>query len=166
MSFPGMFNVQRLLRSPAKAMGVIDAMQPGGSGDPFAGLNSHEREELASLYKQGFPFGNEYMGFTPMGQIWLWTSIADLLVEQDPSYFSDFWTAPGYVGHDLPEAVLPDLIDEIVTVDRVITPKDLLTDPAFAGPEYMLMRAMAGIMAGGPGEVEAADPGRLCGRSA
>jgi len=84
MSFACMFNVQRLLRSPAKAIGVIDAMQPGGSGDPFAGLNSHERDELASLYKQGFPFGNEFMIFSPMGQIWLWTSIADLLVEQDP----------------------------------------------------------------------------------
>src|ERR1700678_2574813 len=154
MSFACMFNVQRLLRSPAKAMGVIDAMQPGGSGDPFAGLNSHERDELASLYKQGFPFGNEFMIFSPMGQIWLWTSIADLLVEQDPAYFENFWTTPGYVGHDIPEAVLPELIDEIVTVDRVVTPKDLLTDPAFAGPEYMLMKAMAGIMAGDPERLE------------
>ncbi len=102
MSFACMFNVQRLLRSPAKAMGVIDAMQPGGSGDPFAGLNSHERDELASLYSQGFPFGDEFMIFSPMGQIWLWTSIADLLVEQDPAYFEDFWTKPGYVGHDIP----------------------------------------------------------------
>jgi hypothetical protein len=154
MSFACMFNVQRLLREPAKALGVIDAMQPGGSGDPFAGLNSHERDELASLYKQGFPFGNEFMIFSPMGQIWLWTSIADLLVEQDPTYFEKFWTSPGYVGHDIPEAVLPDLIDETVTVDRVITPKDLLTDPAFAGPEYMLMKAMAGIMAGDPARLE------------
>jgi len=46
------------------------------------------------------------------------------------------------------------VIDETVTVDRVITPKDLLTDPAFAGPEYMLMKAMAGIMAGDPARLE------------
>lgn len=154
MSFACMFNVQRLLRSPEKAVRLVDAMQPGGSGDPFAGLSSHERDELASLYKQGFPFGNEFMIFTPMGQIWLWTSIADLLVEQDPSYFTSFWTSPGYIGHDLPEAVLPDLIDETVTVDRVITPKDLLADPAFAGPEYQLMKAMAGIMAGDASRME------------
>jgi Tannase and feruloyl esterase/PKD domain len=154
MSFACMFNVQRLLRSPEKALRLIDAMQPGGSGDPFAGLNTHEREELASLYKQGFPFGDEFMIFTPMGQIWLWTSIADLLVEQDPAYFADFWTSPGYIGHDLPEAVLPDVIDETVTVDRVLTPRDLLTDPAFAGPEYLLMRSMAGIMAGDAARLE------------
>ena len=60
---------------PAKAMGVIDAMQPGGSGDPFAGLTSHEREELASLYKQGFPFGDEFMIFYADG--------ADLAVDVD-----------------------------------------------------------------------------------
>jgi Tannase and feruloyl esterase/PKD domain len=154
MSFACMFNVQRLLRSPEKSLRLIDAMQPGGSGDPFAGLNSHEREELASLYKQGFPFGDEFMIFTPMGQIWLWTSIADLLVEQDPAYFTDFWTSPGYVGHDLPDAVLPDVIDETVTVDRVLTPRDLLADPAFAGPEYLLMRSMAGIMAGDAARLE------------
>ena len=98
-------HVQRAAAAPrpAKALPLIDAMQPGGSGDPFAGLTSHEREELASLYRQGFPRGDEFMIFTPMGQIWLWTSIADLLVEQDPGYFDDFWTKPGYVGHDSPE---------------------------------------------------------------
>jgi hypothetical protein len=154
MSFACMFNVQRLLRSPQKALRLIDSMQPGGSGDPFAGLNSHEREELASLYKQGFPFGDEFMIFTPMGQIWLWTSIADQLVEQDPAYFADFWTSPGYIGHDLPEAVVPDVIDETVVVDRVLTPRDILTDPAFAGPEYLLMRSMAGIMAADAARLE------------
>ncbi len=148
MSFACMFNVARLLRDPAKQLRLIDAMQPGGSGDPFEGLTSHEREELASLYRQGFPFGDEFMIFTPMGQIWLWTSIADLLIEQDPDYFRDFWSTPGYVGHDLPDVVAPDLIDATVAVDRVVTARDLLTDPAFAGSEYLLMRTMAGIMAG------------------
>lgn len=148
MSFACMFNVHRLLRDPVKSQRLIDAMAPGGSGDPFEGLTVHEREELASLYRQGFPLGDEFMIFTPMGQIWLWTSIADLLVEQDPDYFSDFWTKPGYVGHDFPPAVLPDLIDVTVPIDRVVTARDLLSDPEFAGDEYLLMRTMAGIMAG------------------
>ncbi len=88
------------------------------------------------------------MIFTPMGQIWLWTSIADLLVEQDPDYFINFWTKPGYVGHDSPEVVRPDVIDVTTTVSRVVTARDLMSDPAFGGNEYLLMRAMAGIMAG------------------
>src|SRR5271154_6310089 len=38
-NFASMFNVQRLLGS--KIFDVIDAMSPGGSGDPFAGLDTH-----------------------------------------------------------------------------------------------------------------------------
>ena len=102
MSFACMFNVQRLLRHGDTMDRLIDAMQPGGSGNPFDGLDTHQREELASLYRQGFPRGDEFMIATPMGQIWLWSSIADLLVAQDPAYFADFWTKPGYIGHDLP----------------------------------------------------------------
>ena len=106
------------------------------------------REEFASLYRQGFPRGDEFMIATPMGQIWLWSSIADLLVEQDPNYFEDFWTKAGYIGHDLPSAVEDDVIDVVTTVSRVITIQDLLTDPTFDAPEFMLMRVIAGIMAG------------------
>jgi hypothetical protein len=148
MSFACMFNVQRMLRHGDTMEKIIDAMQPGGSGNPFEGLDSHVRDEFASLYRQGFPRGDEFMIATPMGQIWLWSSIADLLVEQDPSYFEDFWTKPGYIGHDLPSAVQDDVIDVVTTVSRVITVQDLLTDTSFDAPEYMLMKTIAGIMAG------------------
>ena len=149
MSFASMFNVQRLLGSRIHA--VVDAMAAGGSGNPFEGLSPHEREELASLYRQGYPRGDEYNIAEPMGQIWLWTSIADLLVEQDPTYFTNFWTQPGYIGHDFPEAVNGDLINTTVKVKRVLTPMEILTDEAFAGPEYMMMRTILGIMAGSRG---------------
>ncbi len=137
--------MQRLLRD--KLEPVVDAMRPGGSGDPFAGLDSHEREELATLYRLGFPQGDEHMIAAPMGQIWLWSSIADQLVEQDPGYFEQFWTAPGYVGHDLPSAVQDDVIDLVTRVDRVVTVGELLQDPAYAGPEFELIRNTALIMA-------------------
>src|SRR3546814_3762531 len=51
-----MFNVQRLLGDRIGA--VVDAMQPGGSGDPFSTLSLHEREELSNLYRLGFPRGD------------------------------------------------------------------------------------------------------------
>jgi hypothetical protein len=75
MSFASMFNCQRILGD--KLEDVIDAMAPGGSGDPFATLDTHQREELASLYRQGYPRGDEFMIGQPMGQTWLWTSILD-----------------------------------------------------------------------------------------
>ncbi|GMU77447.1 MAG: hypothetical protein AMXMBFR46_02480, partial [Acidimicrobiia bacterium] len=148
IAFASMFNVQRLLRHGDTPERVVDAMRPGGSGNPFEGLDSHQREELVYLYEQGFPIGDEHMIFSPMGQIWLWTSIADGLVEQDPTYFEKFWTEPGYIGHDLPSAVESDLIDEITTVSRVITVNDLMTEEQFQGPEFMMARMMAMIMGG------------------
>jgi len=144
MSFASMFNVQRLLGTKIQA--VIDAMAPGGSGDPYAGLTTHEREELASLYRQGYPRGDEHMIAEPMGQMWLWTSIADMLYEEDPTYFDDFWTKPGYIGHDHPELVADDLIDVELPIKRVLTVADLMSDDAFSGPEYARVRNLAMLM--------------------
>jgi hypothetical protein len=150
MSFASMFNVQRLLGDTI--LDVVDAVAPGGSGNPYEGLTSHQRDELASLYRQGFPRGDEFVISQPFGQIWLWTSIADMVVDQDPTYFVDFWNKPGYVGHDHPEYVRPDLIDTDATVRRVLTPQDLMTDPAFAGEEFTTVRNLAMIMAAMSGD--------------
>ncbi len=150
LSFGSMFNVQRLLRD-GKLDGVIDAMQPGGSGNPFEGLSNHEREELSNLYRLGYPRGDEFMIAKPMGQIWLWSSIADMLLEEDADYFKAFWTKPGYVGHDQPEAVVPDLIDITLPITRIITAQDLMT-PDFAGPEYNDAKPMAMMIASSTGQ--------------
>ena len=143
--FGCMFNVQRLLGDDIKL--VIDAMRPGGSGNPFVGLNSHQREELNSLYRLGYPRGDEFMISEPMGQIWLWTSISDMLQEEDAEYFANFWTKPGYVGFDNPEYVQDDLINCRVKVRKVITAGELLQSPEFAGPEYARAKPMAMMMA-------------------
>src|SRR3984885_12760151 len=148
MSFGQMFNVQRLLGRD-KIIALADRMAPGGSGDPFEGLDIHEREELASLYRQGFSRGNEFMISEPMGQMWLWTSLADELYAEDPDYFENFWTRPGYVGFDQPELVLGDLIDQRCTVVRTLSARDLNESPDFAGPEYQTMRILAAIVGAG-----------------
>jgi hypothetical protein len=58
MSFASMFNCQRILGD--KVYALADAMAPGGHGDPFVELNTHQREELALLYRLGYPRGDEY----------------------------------------------------------------------------------------------------------
>jgi hypothetical protein len=151
--FASMFNVQRVLGD--QLAGVVDATAPGGSGNPFEGLSIHQREELATLYKLGYPRGDEFMIGNPMGQMWLWTSIADMLIEEeDPQYFKDFWTKPGYVGHDEPWRIEGDLIDTEVTVERVITANDLVADPIFAAPEFDKARPMAMLMAAMGGQMD------------
>src|SRR3546814_9767098 len=91
-----MFNVRRLLRD--KLASVIDATEPGGSGNPFEGLNAYEREALADLYRLGFPLGAEYMIAQPMGQAAMWCWNATEFARQDPGYTPDFWSKPGYAG--------------------------------------------------------------------
>src|SRR3546814_669771 len=71
----------------------------------------------------------------PFGQIWLWTSIADMLIEEDADYFSAFWSKPGYLGHDSPQLVEKDIIDSKAKVVRVLTARELQENPAFADPE-------------------------------
>jgi hypothetical protein len=133
VAFGAMFNVQRVLGD--KLAGVIDAMQPGG-GDPYAGLTTHQREELASLYRLGFPRGDEFMISKPMGQMWLWTSIADMLQDEDKAYFDNFWTKPGYVGHDNPELIEKDLINQTAKVSRIVTGREFRDSDEFKGPEF------------------------------
>jgi hypothetical protein len=134
MSFATMFNCQRLLGTRTEE--IADAMAPGGHGDPYLGLTTHQREELASLYRQGFPRGDEYMINKPLGQMWLWTSMANSLKEQDPTYFERFWTTPGYVGFDQPSLVVDDILDARATVTRVLTGQDVLDDPRFLEPRH------------------------------
>jgi hypothetical protein len=142
-NFACMFNVQRLLGS--KIYDVVDAMSPGGSGDPFAGLDTHQREELATLYRLGYPRGDELMIAQPMGQIWLWASMAERLLAEYPDYFESFWSKPGYVGHDLPSVVEADVIDVRATVQRVLFASDIIKDSAFNSPEFAALRGMAAL---------------------
>jgi Tannase and feruloyl esterase/PKD domain len=149
ISFCTMFNVQRVLGD--KLLDVIDATAPGGSGNPFAGLDTHQREELAALYRLGFPRGDELMIGEPAGQMWLWASQADSIYEQEPDYFENFWTKPGYVGHDQPRLLEADRLDRTVAIDRVMTVQDVVDDPTFLEPQYHVFRGFCQAMAEGTG---------------
>jgi Tannase and feruloyl esterase len=144
-NFPVMFNVQRILGD--KLLDVVDAVSPGGSGDPYAGLDTHQREELANLYRTGFPRGDEWVIGQPSGVIWQWASMADQLQAED-DYYATFWTTPGYVGHDQPELVMGDAIDKPGTVTRVLCAQDFLDDPELQSPAYDRLRPRALMLAG------------------
>src|ERR1700728_2505123 len=143
--FCAMFNVQRVLGD--KIDDVVDAVAPGGSGDPFVGLNTHQREELANLYRLGYPRGDEAIIAPPHGTIWLWTSMADRIQKEHPDYWEAFWTKPGHVGFDQPELVTGDLIDMRGTVARSLFAKDFMEDPLFKNAEFDPIRRMASLFA-------------------
>ncbi len=85
----------------------------------------------------------------PMGQMWLWTSLADELHGDDPDYFANFWTKPGYVGHDAPDLGETDLIHQTGRVVRTLSARNLNESPDFAGPEFQTMRILAAIVGAG-----------------
>jgi hypothetical protein len=84
---------------------IVDAVEPGGSGDPYAGLNAEEAAALREVTLMGFPV-QSWFGWRTMG-VHAFPAIYGGLVMADPTYFTDFWTKPGYLGHDHPEALAP-----------------------------------------------------------
>lgn len=89
-------HAERLLRN--KIGQIIDAVDAGGSGDPYAGLNEEEAAALREVTLFGYPLKS-------------WFASADLndgslpvlapgVKAMDPAYFEDFWKVPGYLGAD------------------------------------------------------------------
>jgi hypothetical protein len=112
---------------------IVDATEPGGTGDPFAGLTDDERRALATVYRGGWNRGAETQ---------LWASASWMfglagLKANDASYFDDFWAARGYLGHDHPEQLVKLLVDQRCKVTRVKKGPDgpgQLWLPAFVSP--------------------------------
>jgi hypothetical protein len=98
--------VLRLLRDSGvnQFPAVMDAIDPGGSGDPMATLNAEQAQAFEETTRFGFP---------PRGW-WDWANMTQGALSltalevpiQDPTYAEDFWNLPGYAGHDDPFGTL------------------------------------------------------------
>jgi hypothetical protein len=96
---------------------ILDATEPGGQADPFESLTHDERQALAAVYRGGYPRGAE-------NQMWAsasWMFGMGGLRAGDPAYFDEFWTRPGYLGHDHPERLRSVLVDITCEVTKVHT---------------------------------------------
>ena len=123
VAMPNVFSAQahamRLLwdRFPA----IVDALEPGGSGDMYAGLTAEQRAALAEVTRMGFPprawFDVERLA---RGYTAVWSTLADNLLRLDPTYFEDFWTVPGYLGAHPPASLEQARIQHKTTVTGVV----------------------------------------------
>jgi hypothetical protein len=112
MAIPNMFTVRmhalRLLRNRFEQ--IVDAVEPGGSGDMFAGLDAEERAALAEVTRMGFPprswFGHRTMGMHAFPVLY------GGMLAADPTYFEQFWTEPGYLGFEAPPSLVRDRVRE------------------------------------------------------
>ncbi len=121
MSLPSVFTVRlqamRML-NPVLPQ-VIDAMDVGGSGDPFAGLNPRQASALREATRMGFP-PKSWFGYRTMGIHGL-ASLYPGVLAADPGYFKDFWSKPGYAGHDHPEDYAADRVQFDTRIARALT---------------------------------------------
>jgi hypothetical protein len=119
-SIPNCFTVRvhalRVLKD--KWPSIIDAIEPGGSGDPSAGLNDEEREALEEATRTGFPPG-AWFNYVPQGGGPL-VLVASYVPVLDPTYLDDFWSKPGYLGTNPTSSVRAARIQHEATVVDVI----------------------------------------------
>ncbi len=124
MSLPNIYSIRanalRVLRRGNKCPGLVDAVEVGGSGDIYAGLNQEERQMLTEATRFGFPPRSWYscekmsVGALPL----IFPGVKAI----DPTYFTtDFWTKPGYLGTDPTSSVTQDRVQFETEVDAVIT---------------------------------------------
>ena len=121
MAIPNMFTIRmhamRILRD--KLPQILDAVEPGGSGDMYAGLNKEEKAALEEATKMGFNprswYAHESMGIHAFGVLY------PGIVMADPGYFKEFWTVPGYYGFDHPESFEGDRIQYEAKISKTLS---------------------------------------------
>lgn len=103
-AIPGHFTARihalRVLRERNRFPCVMDAVDPGGSGDPYAScdLNEQEAAALREATRLGFP-PRAWWDHATMTGGYL-SLVASYVPVLDPTYVEDFWAKPGYLGHD------------------------------------------------------------------
>ena len=101
-AIPSMFTIRqhalRVLRRRGKFAGIVDALEPGGSGDPYAGLDAEEAAALREATLLGFPI-RAWWDHEAMTSGY-YANVAPITPMLDPTYIEDFWSKPGYLGTD------------------------------------------------------------------
>ena len=138
-AIPSMFTVRlhalRVLRQRDRFPGIVDALEPGGSGDPYAELNEEEAAALREVSALGYPLRGWY-GHETLGSGYF-ANISGMIPLADPSYLDDFWSKPGYLGSD--------------------------PDSSIHAERFAFETDVAGVTAGPPAGVELSEaPGRDC----
>jgi hypothetical protein len=129
-AMPNVFTVaahaMRILRT--RFDDITDAVEPGGSGDPYEGLTAEQRDALAEVTRLGFPPRAWFTARTVhRSHAAIWSVLADNVISFDPSYFDDFWREPGYLGADPPPSLLAARVQHKATVAATVMAEEAAT---------------------------------------
>lgn len=120
MAIPNVFSVRmnamRILDK--KLPQIIDAVDAGGSGDMYAGLNEEEKQALMEATRLGFP-PQSWFGYKTMG-IHGFIALYRGMRNADGKFFDDFWKVKGYLGADPTESLLKARLQEASKIKAII----------------------------------------------
>ncbi|MGN1022185.1 MAG: hypothetical protein ACI4OJ_01695 [Lachnospiraceae bacterium] len=100
---------------------LVDATEPGGSGDILAGFTKEQQEAILEAHRMGFP-DRAWFAWRTMGDGALMV-LAPYIYEVMPEYFTDFWTKKGYAGADPDGPERRDRIQFTTTVREIRRPE-------------------------------------------
>jgi PKD domain len=135
--------------------GVADAMDAGGSGDPYAGLDDRQRAILEEVTSLGFPLRGWWQHQTLDGGSFY--AVAPGVRALDPTYVDDFWSVPGYEGADPDSPVRDARIQLETTVSEVGNSTVTLADLPASDPSGADLTVLTGAAEGASLIVAAAD---------
>jgi hypothetical protein len=98
---------------------IIAALRPGGSGDPYAGLDPIERDALTEATRMGVPL-RAWEDFDYLANSSSLQGLGYGVRAADPSYVEDFWDDPRYLGAEQSELgqLFRDALAEDDTLDN------------------------------------------------
>ena len=133
MAIPNVFTARLLALRVLKGKfpSIVDAVEPGGSGDMYQGLDQEQKDVLREVTRLGFP---------PMG--WFnyktigpgaFPVLFGLIRQLDPGYFVDFWKMPGYAGANPPPSLSRAQVQHKATVTKLLSAGATETKTTFGG---------------------------------
>ena len=97
---------------------VTAAMEPGGFGDIYEGLDEMQKAALKEASMMGFPdrawFCHPFMGDGAL------MALVGTIYQMFPGYFKEFWEKDGYEGADPSSDAVRDRMQHVTTVKEII----------------------------------------------
>jgi len=126
MAMPNVFTVRihamRILWD--KFPQILDAVDAGGSGDPYAVLNDEQKAALHEATSMGFP-PRSWFAYKTMG-VHGFAAIYPIIQMMDRKYFTDFWAVPGYLGANPPASLLQARIQHEAKIAGIVSAREAM----------------------------------------
>ena len=124
---------------------IVDALEPGGSGDMYRDLNQEEQDVLREVTRMGFP-PQGWFNYKTIG-LGAFPVLFGAIRQMDHAYFEEFWKVPGYLGSNPPQSLLHARIQHKTTVKKIVTAADPEARSALGGVDtaWQQLKAQAPV---------------------